>query len=195
MIIIGLAGEARVGKDTAADFLIQEHWFEPISFATPIKRGVQSAFGLDPDKPNENREAILSDYGFSKRQLYQMFGTEFGRDMLGDDIWIKVAQRTLNNIIYQEENNPGLFTDSKGIVFTDVRFDNEAEFIKRNGGHIIKIERTVNMPRVNPHCSEDGINPNLITTTIVNNGTIKELHDQINLVLQEIKKCKVSSAA
>ena len=37
MVVIGLSGYASSGKDTVAQFLIEEHGFEKIAFADPIR--------------------------------------------------------------------------------------------------------------------------------------------------------------
>lgn len=188
MKLIGITGKARSGKDTIADYLMQEKWFDTISFAAPIKRGIQAAFNLQSDEPGEDREAIIPHLGVSKRYLYQTFGTEYGRNLIRDDIWIVMAQQTLDKIHHREMTNPGLFTDTPGVVISDVRFDNEAEFIKRNNGVIIHVERE-NAAAVNQHVSEAGIDPQHIDFYINNNGTLEQLYDRVDEILGELK-CK-----
>lgn len=178
-MIIGLTGKARSGKDTIADYLAKHHMLDVISFAQPVKAGVIAAFGLEPDKPDEDREQVIPHIGKSKRELYQLFGTEFGRDMIDHDIWVKMAQHNLN----KARNAPYYYTDWQGAVFTDVRFDNEAEFIKRNGGIIIEVIRD-NAPKVRAHVSEEGINEQFIDYVIFNNGTIDELHAEVDSILK-----------
>lgn len=46
MKIIGLTGEAGSGKDTIADYLVSHHDFRKISFAEPLRRGLQAMFGI-----------------------------------------------------------------------------------------------------------------------------------------------------
>ena len=195
MYLIGITGKARSGKDTIADHLALEHWFEIYSFAQPIKRGIQSTFMLDPDTPNEDREAPTWT-GLSKRQMYQLFGTEFGREMIDPDIWIKCADRAIAKIQHSEMHNPGLFTDTSGVVIPDVRFDNEAEFILSRGGIIIEVVRPINEV-VNKHVSEDGISRNLITTTIMNDNTVDDLHNKVGNLFTSgvLQSCKNLSAA
>lgn len=183
MILIGITGKARSGKDTIADYLLQHKWFETISFANPVKRGIQAAFNLPADKLNEDKEQIIPELGYSKRQLYQLFGTEFGRNILGEDIWVKSAQLTLNKIVERSHKQPGIFIDVPGVVISDVRFDNEAEFVKKNNGIIVEVRRE-SATAVNDHVSEAGINPMLIDYVIENNGTIQQLNDRINEILE-----------
>ena len=45
-MIVGLSGYARSGKDTIADYLVENHGFIKLSFATPMR---QALYNLDPE--------------------------------------------------------------------------------------------------------------------------------------------------
>lgn len=194
MRLIGLTGAARSGKDTLAYHLRMRHNFESMAFADPIKRGVCSTFGLTPDKPDEDKEAIIPWLGKSRRELYQKFGTEFGRDNVSDDVWIKVAQNNLDKKIKSEATNPAITVDCGGIVFTDVRFDNEAQFIIDNGGYVIEVDRPEELRvKVRNHKSENGLSDGLIDVTIKNDGSITDLYEDMDKILEALK-CKTKLA-
>lgn len=67
---------------------------------------------------------------YTRKQL-QKLGTELGRDKYGDDIWLKVIYNWIK--VYHERG-------IERFIITDVRFENEVNFIKSLGGKIIKIE-------------------------------------------------------
>ncbi len=82
-LILGLAGQKRVGKDTFADYLVKNYGFMKLAFAEPIKRIACTVFNLDYDKLDDlDKEAIMPEYGISLRQFYQKFGTELMRNDL-----------------------------------------------------------------------------------------------------------------
>ena len=77
------------------------------------------------------------------------------------------------------------------IIISDVRFDNEAEFIRSLGGKIVKIERTMGSGSSNEgkttkhsgHITEKGISEKLIDVIVENNGTIEEFQNKIKFVM------------
>jgi hypothetical protein len=90
----------------------------------------------------------------------QLFGTEFGRNLIHPDIWQIRAEAALDS--------------TKNLVLTDCRFNNEAEWARNRGGYVIRISRN-NIPRVHTHVSEQGISETLIDYEVENNGTLEEL--------------------
>jgi len=56
------------------------------------------------------------------RRFLQLMGTEFGRDLIDKDVWIRIVDRFV-------AKNPGL-----DVVIDDVRFPNEFEWLRSAGG-------------------------------------------------------------
>jgi hypothetical protein len=67
---------------------------------------------------------------YTRKQLQQL-GTELGRDNYGDDIWLNVLYNWMR--VYNERG-------IERFIITDVRFENEVNFIKSLNGKVIKIE-------------------------------------------------------
>lgn len=134
MIVIGLTGLAGSGKTTAARVLETKEGFARLSFAGPRKAMARS-FGLTTREiAGDLKEAPGPELcGKSPRQFMQMLGTEFGRDMIGPDIWINAFKRNGDELRLDE--------DVRGIVVDDVRFENEVAAIREMGGVIVRIER------------------------------------------------------
>jgi hypothetical protein len=175
MLIVGIAGNARSGKDTVAYWLEQHRGAIRYAFASPIKQAI-NAMGLtesihwtDP----ELKEKPLETVGVSPRVLAQTLGTEWGRDTLDPDFWIKVAEHRLKKarVWYL----PNII-----IAISDVRFPNEAEFVRRHG-FVIHMRRNgadgnVGIPG---HASEQQLEVVDRDVVIENNGTIDDLHGKL----------------
>lgn len=149
MKLIGLHGGANAGKDTVADWLCARHAYSRLALAGPIKDGLISMLGLsrfDLEDPIA-KDAILTRYGKSPRQLMQTLGTEWGRDLVHEDIWILRAEERLRQ--YRK------FASS--IVVTDIRRENEAQWVRRQGGAIWHILRPLPRNVTGLHPTEAGI--------------------------------------
>lgn len=104
----------------------------------------------------------------SPREIMQRVGTNFFRN-IQDNFWLKQADKALGN-----ENS---------LILTDVRFENEAEWILNKKGLIINIIND-NLNNVDPHISESGIGKKYITLNLENNGTIEELKNGIEFIVE-----------
>lgn len=167
-MIIGLTGRARTGKDTAGKF-IESYGYTRLAFADPIKDGLRAMIpGWDGFA---KEEPIIELAGLSPRVLMQTLGTEWGRS-LDSEFWIRVASMRLP-------------TD-RNVVITDVRFNNEALWVKRQGGVIIKIERDVDA--VANHVSEQGVDDNLVNYHLDNNATLYRLEYSIHRIIRGLPK-------
>jgi len=168
-MIIGLTGKAGTGKDTAADYLVNRHGFAKLSFATALKRGLNAMFGFSMKQwdDREWKETVLPELGKSPRQLAQTLGTEWGRQLVKQDLWPSLAMAEAVGMT--------------NAVLTDVRFDNEAHAVNNEHGYVIRIER--NVQAVAEHSSETGISAHLVADTIINNGSVHDMYDQLDIIL------------
>lgn len=171
---IGLTGNKEVGKDTAALALISRGYHR-IAFADPVRR---MALAIDPVlftsntrvEPAYRLSDMVAAMGWDKakqhpevRRLLQRIGTEAGRQVLGNDVWVDAADREAAR--------------HERIVFTDVRFDNEATYVRRNGGIVVSVTREGKCG--DAHSSESGVSPHLIDAEIHNNASIEALHEAL----------------
>lgn len=178
MIIIGLAGKARVGKDTAANYLGERHRLSPVAFAQPIKNAL-TAMGFNQADYDtvERKNEIIPWLGVSYRKLAQTLGTEWGRD-LHPDFWLLLAQRRV-----EARRNLGV----PGVVISDVRFDNEADWVRAEGGLIIHMEGPARSGMAvdgEGHASERGIKRQLNDVVVSNIGSLDFLYRQLDTVME-----------
>jgi hypothetical protein len=169
MKIIGISGRARSGKDTLAAILkVLDRNAVQLSFAAPIREFVGSLVGLSVDEitnSDAKERPIPWLDGKSPRHLMQTLGTEWGRDLVDPNLWIKVAAQKVDTLRAQT-NAPSM------VVFSDVRFDNEADMIRELGGRIIHLVRSASL-EVSDHVSENGVTPSASDLHIQNNGSLE----------------------
>lgn len=172
-LLIGLTGLARAGKDTTAN-IIQKHTNAALyAFAQPIKEACKVLFDWqDQHVHGELKEVVDPHFGVSPRKAMQTLGTEWGRGLINSELWLLRAQKQVDS--------------NERLIITDVRFNNEAEFIRNNGGIVIEIRRD-NTQQVRVHCSEYGISPSLVDHVIDNNGSIEQLRSRVSGLLELIK--------
>lgn len=132
MKLIGLTGKARSGKDTVAKILWTNLGFTRLAFADPVKLAAQKMFGLTEQQTwsDELKEVVIPHWNMTPRQMFQRLGTEAGRDVFGPDLWIKRLAISYSLLCHTDD-----------IVISDVRFDEEAESIRKAGGVIIQVVR------------------------------------------------------
>lgn len=182
-MIIGLNGKIGSGKDTIADFLVKEYGFAKIGYSDVLYDAVCALWGISLEealdwKNNHGNSIDLVEinidvtgdvrYSYTWREFLQLFGTEMGRRVFGEDFWIDQF-----NIKYLDGPTDEEF-DALRYVVRDVRFNNEAQNVLDFGGHIWQVHR----PGFegDGHESESGIDPNFIRGDIGNDGTIDELY-------------------
>ena len=139
--LIGITGKAGSGKDTVADYLVTEHGYTKISFAAILKNMLRVA-GLPEPANRDDKEKIVDGFEFSWRDAAQKLGTEWGRS-LDTNIWVKLTMQSLDPF--------------KKYVISDVRFDNEAEAVRKSGCLIHLTGREIDMGALSNHPSEAGV--------------------------------------
>lgn len=145
-MIIGIVGFAGSGKGTVGDILVNDYDFTKLSFADGVKDSVAAIFGwprslLEGDTDDsrafrEKRDDFWSarlGYDFTPRLALQLMGTEAGRNVFHEDVWVHAVERRIKHKQEWElEDN---------FVIPDVRFPNEIQAIRKCGGFIVRVAR------------------------------------------------------
>jgi dephospho-CoA kinase len=180
--LICLTGYKQVGKDTLADFLVENYGYINMKFATPIKETVKFLFNLTDEDLEEKKELINEKWKVSPRLLTQFVGTEMFQYKLqeimphiGRYFWVNKFIEELETI-YEKDKNAK-------VVVSDLRFIHEYEKLKEYMCNDILVI-TINNNRIIPndtHISENEfqkIKPDYI---IQNNDSINSF--KINLCM------------
>lgn len=178
MKLVALAGRAGSGKDTVADMIDGQlerrfnHDYTLIleKFAAPIKAAIEAMFGIDLENMSRaEKEAPLAPFTKSPRQLMQTLGTEWGRDLVDADLWVKLLAGRLAEITIE---------DKDWIVITDCRFPNEFKWVQDVGGEVWWVERD-GLMSVTAHSSEESIRAEHCHRVVKNLGNLDDLFDNV----------------
>jgi len=182
------------GKSTAADYLITNHNFTRLSFAEPIKEMVRillENFGYSPHSAHHMlytcKHAPIPeiDYRVDARHLLRTLGTEWGRQCVHPEIWLRCWTARYRRLIADGYEN---------IVVDDMRFLNEAALLYGSSAELWAITRP-GVEGSTEHASEGGLDfmlpPNdstndssmSFTQILDNSGTLDELYSQIDNLL------------
>lgn len=175
--LIGLAGLAGSGKSEAARFFIKAG-FEPVKFAGPLKAMLRAYFenvGVDdPYVTDEMLEGHLKEQptrflaGISPRHAMQTLGTEWGRNAMASDFWIKALKARVEPLLARGVD----------VVVDDVRFENEAAAIRSLKGTVVRVDRPGPTKITTNHVSESlAFLPDLV---VLNDDTLETLRDRLS---------------
>lgn len=201
--MIGLAGRAGAGKDTAADVLCQAYQFFRLAFADPVRKEIVKSFGIDARlfgvSTKELKTDVLAigrcdDAVFMKlmgaaghdiaaprspREIMRWWGTEYRRAQ-NPMYWINKARAVLD-----EASSRGF----RRFVITDLRFKNEADFVRRHNGQVWMVKRAGADAVIADHQSESelvSIEPDVV---IENNGSV------VSFATAIMKSCEIGREA
>ena len=183
--IIGICGKKESGKDTVGDYIVSHYTgYEKLSFAGALKQICKILYPFLTDNQlsdHKLKEKIEVDtlQNQSPRMIMQRVGTDLFRTHYDKNIWIRILNDSIRRRI--QENQSSKF------VITDVRFQNELEYILSTFEDvtILNIKRESKSNIVDQHITENGILSCDSMITIENNGTLHELYQQIDSVIND----------
>ncbi|PKA37909.1 deoxynucleotide monophosphate kinase family protein [Streptomyces sp. SM8] len=176
---IGIIGRARVGKDTAGAWLVENRGYERVAFADPLK---EAALRVDP--------IISAEQDAGLREVVDLEGWECAKDgypeirrflqelgaairTIDEDFWLRAAMKQV--VDANDAGHPA--------VVTDVRYPNEAASLRRAGFVLIYIERP-GAPHLD-HESEGALTEADADYHLVNDGDVTGLHNAVEFVVED----------
>jgi hypothetical protein len=168
-MIICLVGYKGAGKSTVAARLMV-HQFRLVKFADGLK-GMLRQLGLtDRELEGDLKEAPCELLGGkTPRHAMQTLGTEWGRKLIGDDLWVRAWKLRVQDSPVDD------------IVCDDLRFPNEYAAAKSMGAKVVFVGR--------PGCKSDGhesesfVSKMPYDSIILNHGTVEDLSAAVDNVI------------
>lgn len=187
--IIGIMGRKRAGKNEFADALARAsgraHSVHSIAFADAIR---DIMYAVDPIIGYEDGEfvryaTVVDEQGYEAakgypefRQFAQRLGTEGGRAVFGDDVWVDLVMSKIEEL-----------PSSALVLVPDVRFPNEYEAIKAAGGYVVRVDRpSLVEDEFDAHASETEwlrLEPD---TVVRNDGALGDLALKAHVLLEAV---------
>ena len=170
-VVIGLSGKSGHGKDEVyriARRLLRGKRVEREAFGDLLKQQVADAVGFDVEFVEAQKDFF--------RPLLQWWGTEFRRNLCGKEYWVNRMRKQLERTsIFGKDISPDY------IFVTDVRFPNEAELIRENGGVVVRVERGdyIADENANKHSTETVMDTYEFDEVIRNDGDLKQLESAV----------------
>jgi len=184
-MLIGLTGCKGSGKDTVGQHLVDNYDFTRLAFADKMYEAIGNLFDITAEQMSEFKKdgaQIILEIPYHNQNMssgiplkllpwcefLQSFGTAMGRKTFGQDFWVQQWEEELYRNSLAKDR----------VVATDVCFANEAYRILHLGGIIAEIRRPGHEP--DGHVFEEPLQNDLIDVYFDNNGTIDQLHNQID---------------
>lgn len=185
---IAFIGKARSGKDTAGDRLTQRWMYTRLAFADPLKEAALriNAYVHDDYGPYGRLSTVVKYNGWERakdrfpevRRLLQETGEAMRA--LDPDFWIRQLVRKVEAA--NEWNLP--------VVVTDCRYRNEADTLRDLGFHLVRIVRPNSEHAMSPetarHPSETELDDYPVSDTLINDGTVADLHVKLDDLVRRI---------
>lgn len=177
--IVAFCGDSpNSGKSTAAKVLQDDFGYTLVKFADPLKDMLRTFLkhcGLTDDQIEEHLEGdkkqrpILS-YPFSGRSLMTTLGNGWGRDGLATDIWARLAERKIGQLL----------ATGHRVVIDDLRFKEELDVVRRlSSSLVVHVARPCLIPKERF--------PHLVDRRIANGRSLDAFRTSIRcLLLKEL---------
>lgn len=167
--VIGLAGHIGSGKTEAAAMIPGAH---RIQWADPIYRAVAAMLGVSEEtlRDRTQKELPISIGGIevTPRHLTRTLGTEWGRQIVHQDLWVALAMQAIDNAVP---------AGARVFAICGTRFPNEVAAIRNRGGEVWWIDRPGTT--TGSHVSDKMLTRDECDRVIVNNGSLDKLRHNI----------------
>lgn len=174
-MLVGLGFQKKHGKSTVAKYLTTLG-FKELSFAGPIKQAVAKLYGVGAVYCVSNKDSIIPHVGKTFRTLCEEMGFML-RNFYGDEFIVTILEQKLKKYLSKGQD----------VVISDVRHPKEYALIEQYKGFPIRIFKP-SAKIDSQHISETKLVHVEWPYTITNNSGLKELHQQVRKLVEELRK-------
>lgn len=183
MKLILLNGLPRSGKDTVADYIVNNYNYKKMAFADAIKDIVSKTFQISKQELDDYKnhpdliKIKFADKERTFRSVIQHFGDEGIKPVFGNDVWADVGYRKIQE----------LFKEGYNVVCSDFRFLVEYRDIPKHDVITVFIKDGKKLP-LEGHVSDVELYKNdfKFDHIIENTGTLDELQQKVQSLLSKI---------
>jgi hypothetical protein len=180
--LVGLAGRNRADVEMVAEYLKNKGYMR-YGLSYPVKRGIAAMLNIGVTQIDESeRNYKLPGIDVSPSVIIRDVG-DFVRAHYGDDVLLQLATPVIN----------GARLINKAVVITDVLTEEDAVFVRSNGGVILHLVRTDILPEGRA-CSGSEVSALNGDITIFNNSALFELYRDVAWALRLPKKTSRKAA-
>jgi hypothetical protein len=150
--IVGIAGRAQAGKSTYAEALVDAAGGRVVAMADSVRDIAEVAFGGRFETQEQKSARVpfwaerIGEEWATGRRILQRVGTELFREHVHPDFWLYHLELRLERLGPQPL-----------IAIPDLRFPNEAGWVRAHGGVVVLVERLGQPPPSDAHASERGL--------------------------------------
>lgn len=168
-MIIGLTGLYQAGKDTVAEILIRKYGFVRFAFADELKSMASKYYDWDGTKTQEQRMKLI-ELGRKAREMDPLY-------------WVKIVDTKMNLLHFSK--------GTEKYVITDIRFNNESNWLKNNNGKLWIVERSIERdPKIMATDSEQFAQKEaygFADLVVKNEGSMEDLEKVVDIAMMSYK--------
>ncbi len=188
-IILGLVGRKQSGKDTVADFLVNELGYTRVAFADTLREIAYHTNPLVSADPVLHYAEVIDSIGYEAgkeqypefRKFLQNLGTD-GIRRVAPTFWVDQAYKKITEI-------------EGDVVITDVRFLNEVATVQSLGGITARVWRPGVSDLPASHKSETELDSFVTDYRLSNDSTIAALEGQASSLHATVLLDKINAGS
>lgn len=121
--VIGFVGKMKSGKTTGAKHLVETKQYTRLRVADGLKKMLKDGLGIDEEYIDGDLKNVPCEQlcGQTVRHAMITLGTEWGRNLIHSDLWVKTIDTQMRELIHQGHRR---------FVIDDIRFLNEEKWLK-----------------------------------------------------------------
>ena len=191
MTLLAFGCEARVGKDTAVDYLISKKGGVKKSFAAPlydIQHYTHTRLGLKIKKDREFLQ-LIGDWG--RKQNEHIFINVLLREIDSDCVTSDRVTDCVTSDRVTDCVTSDRVSKTENVYVSDVRYPNEFFVLKNRGVTMVRLTRDNRFvsadTNVTSHSSENSLQDYPWDIIMSNNGSLVELYAQLDQLYSNSK--------